>query len=197
MRHEQLEIGELTSGGAGVYNADGVQAPFRNDLQQWTRIFGSTAPSGKAGYAVACIFSNTTTGAVYSNTGSITSCTFTLLTATPAATVTGAMLTTKAGYFTVATNTNGTTPVNIFGAGGAPVALTITSVVSLALDTTTGNITVQQAANTVCTIAKGATAGALVGAVSLAHQTYAAADVATVLSSSAGNSTVLITFTVA
>lgn len=102
-----------------------------------------------------------------------------------------------AKWFTTATDTNGTTAVNIFGTGGAPCALTITSVTSTALDTTAGNITVQQAANTVVTIAKGTTAGALVGGVTLANATYAAADVATVLSSSAGNSRVMITWQLA
>ena len=111
--------------------------------------------------------------------------------------VTGAKLSTGAGYFVVTTATNGTTAVNVFGAGGAPVALTVTSVISIAKDTTAGNIIVKQAANTVATIAKGTTSGALVGAASLANATYAAADVCTVESSSAGNSFVVITFTVA
>lgn len=111
--------------------------------------------------------------------------------------VTGAKLAPKKGYFQVAVSTNGTTPVNVFGAGGAPCALTVTSVVSIAKDTTAGNIILKQAANTVSTIAKGVTAGALVGATSLANATYAAADVCTVESSSAGNSFVLITFEVA
>lgn len=113
-----------------------------------------------------------------------------------AGSITGAKLTAGKGYFTVATDTNSTTPVNVFGAGGAPTALTITSIVSIAKDTTASNIITKQAANTVATIAKGATAGALVGATSLANATYAASDVCTVESSGAGNSTVLITFTV-
>ena len=113
------------------------------------------------------------------------------------ATVSGAMLTAKKGYFTIAIATNGTTPVDVFGSGGAPVALTVTNVVSNAQDTTAGNISLSQAANTVVTIAKGTTAGALVGGVSLAHTTYAAADACQVVSSSAGNSIVQITFQIA
>jgi len=110
---------------------------------------------------------------------------------------TGSLLTTGKNYCAVAVSTNGTSPVNVFGAGGAPCALTVTSVVSISKDTTAGNIILKQAANTVATIAKGTTSGALVGAASLANTVYAASDVCTVESSSAGNSYVLITFTVA
>ena len=114
-----------------------------------------------------------------------------------AALVSGAALTAKKGYFTVAVDTNGTTAVDVFGSAGAPCALTVTSAVSVAQDTTAGNITLKQAANTVATIAKGTSSGVLVGAASLANTSYAAGDACTVVSSSAGNSTVLITFTVA
>ena len=184
----------------GAINQDGVYALLRDlNLNVFYCAGTSTAPSGKAHYAVGCTYVNMTTGAKYVNTGSITSCTFVLQSSTPAATVTGAMLTTKAGYFSVATTTTGATPVNVFGAGGAPVALVLTSVVVLAKETTAANITVKQAANTVCTVAKCATAGALVGAVSLANATYAAADVCTVVSSAAspGDAIVIMTFTVA
>jgi len=34
-------------------------------------------PSAVAGYAVGCLLINTTTGNLYTNTGSVTSCTFT------------------------------------------------------------------------------------------------------------------------
>ena len=40
-------------------------------------VLGPTAPSGAKEYAVGCIFINTTTGVMYTNTGSTTSCTFT------------------------------------------------------------------------------------------------------------------------
>ncbi len=114
-----------------------------------------------------------------------------------AALVKGAALTAKKGYFSVAVDTNGTTAVDVFGASGAPVALTVTSVVSVAKDTTAGNITLKQAANTVVTIAKGTSAGVLVGGTSLSHTDYAPGDACTVVSSSSGNSTVIITFAVA
>lgn len=111
--------------------------------------------------------------------------------------VTGAKLSTGKGYFTVAIDTNSTTPVNVFGAGGAPVALTVKSVKVISKDTTAGNIVLKQAANTVATIAKGTAAGAVIGATSLANTSYAAADVCTVESSSAGEATVEIVFEVA
>lgn len=119
------------------------------------------------------------------------------VTAIGAAKVTGAMRKEGVAYNCVSVVTNGTTPVNVFGAGGAPCALTITEVLTNSQDTTAGNITVKQAANTVCTIAKSATAGVMVGAGALSNATYAASDVCTVVSSSAGNARVTIVFTVA
>ena len=96
-------------------------------------------------------------------------------------------------HFTRVVNTNGTTPVNVFGTlGGAPSKFTVTAVISLALDTTAGNIVLSQKTNTVATIAKGVTAGVLVGATSLANTVYAAGDACTVVSSTAGNSSVII-----
>jgi len=111
--------------------------------------------------------------------------------------ITGAKLTAKAGYFTVAVDTNSTTPVNVFGAGGAPVDLVVTSVVAIAKDTTASDIVLKQAANTVATIAKSVTAGLLVGATTLENNTYTAGDVCTVESSGTGEATVVITFTTA
>lgn len=98
-------------------------------------------------------------------------------------------------YHTIAVGTNGTTAVNVIDASGAPCAITIKAVQVTALDTTAGNITVQQGANTVCTVAKGTTAGVVTGASSLSNTVYAKGDVFTVKSSSSGNATVLITFT--
>lgn len=111
--------------------------------------------------------------------------------------VKGSSLKPKKGYFTITVRTNGTTPVNIFGAAGAPCALVVTGITLTSLDTTAGNIITKQAANTVATIAKGTAASALVGlSGALSNATYAAGDVATVESSSAGNAAVQITFEV-
>lgn len=96
--------------------------------------------------------------------------------------------------FQTCTVTNGTSAVNIFSSAGAPVAMKITGILIVARDTTAGNITVQQAANTVTTLAKGTSTGVAVGGGTLANVTYAAGDVATVLSSSAGNADVFITW---
>ncbi len=101
-------------------------------------------------------------------------------------------------YQTIAVNTNGTTAVNVF-AGAVPANLApgivITSIVSIALDTTAGNITIANDGATVATIAKGTSAGVLVGATSLSNATVTSGKALTVASSSAGNSTVVITFT--
>lgn len=110
--------------------------------------------------------------------------------------VTGAKMVTGAGYFTVAKSTNGTTPVNVIAAT-VPFTCTITGVYLISNDTTAGNITLADTAGTVATIAKGATAGAMVGAVSLANTAVTLGDTLTIVSSSAGNAEVFITFTTA
>jgi hypothetical protein len=98
--------------------------------------------------------------------------------------------------FVAVATTNGTTAVSVFGASGLAHAITITGVYLVALDTTASNITVENPAGTaVCTIAKGATAGALVGAVTLADTTVAAGTNLVVDSSGAGNARVYITYT--
>lgn len=97
---------------------------------------------------------------------------------------------------TVTQDTSGTTAVPVW-ADGAPTDLVIKSVFLIALDTTTGNITVENPASTVvCTIAKGATAGALVGAVSLSNTTVAKGTALVVDSSTAGNARVHIVYEV-
>lgn len=90
-------------------------------------------------------------------------------------------------------NTNGTTNVNVFT---APVDLTITGVFLGALDTTAGNITVLNGSDTVVTIAKGTTAGAMVHGTTLANASVSAGTVVQVDSSSAGNARVYITYLV-
>jgi hypothetical protein len=108
------------------------------------------------------------------------------------ATYAAVKLETGQGALMKVVNTNGTTPVNVFDANGAPAAFTIKSVISVALDTTAGNIVTKNAGNTVATIAKGIVAGVPVGASSLANTAVAASASFTVESSSAGNSTVII-----
>lgn len=110
--------------------------------------------------------------------------------------VSGAKMTTTVGYFQVAKDTTNTTPVNVFGAT-VPFACTITGVYVISKDTTAGNITVADTAGTVATIAKGTSAGVMVGATSLANTSVSAGNTLTIVSSSAGEATVFITFTVA
>jgi hypothetical protein len=95
----------------------------------------------------------------------------------------------------IETTTNGTTAVNVFGSKGAPFSGTITGVFVIALDTTAGNITPKVNSNTVVTIAKGTTAGVLVGGVTLANTSFNPGDTVQVVSSSAGNAQVFITYT--
>jgi hypothetical protein len=77
----------------GAINQDGVNVMLRDlNLNAFYCAGASTAPSGKAHYAVGCTYVNMTTGAKYVNTGSITSCTFVLQSATPSNTITTAML---------------------------------------------------------------------------------------------------------
>jgi len=92
--------------------------------------------------------------------------------------------------------TNGTTNVSVFGADGLGQDITITGVFAISLDTTAGNITVENGASTVVTIAKGTVAGVTVGGVTLANTAVAAGTDLQVDSSSAGNARVYITYTV-
>lgn len=91
---------------------------------------------------------------------------------------------------------NGTTAVSVFGASGLGYAIDITGVFLIARDTTATNITVEApASTTVCTIAKGTSAGALVGATSLANNTGIPAGTDVVIDGSgAGVAQVFITF---
>ena len=97
--------------------------------------------------------------------------------------------------FCVAKDTNGTTPTNVFNVGGANFPMTITGYFLISKDTTAGNITLKNFGSTVATIAKGTTSGALVGATSLSNTTYYPGNSFTIVSDSAGNSTVFVSFT--
>lgn len=93
----------------------------------------------------------------------------------------------------IVASTNGTAAVSVFGSTGLAFPIVITHVVCTAQDTTTGNITVENPAGTVvCTVAKGATSAALVGATTLSNTTVAAGTNLIVKSSSAGNARVEI-----
>lgn len=91
----------------------------------------------------------------------------------------------------------GTTAASVWP-NGAPTALTITRVWLISNDTTAGNVTVENPASTVvATIAKGTTAGALVGATSLANTSVAAGTDVIVDCSSAGVAQVFIHYRIA
>lgn len=94
-------------------------------------------------------------------------------------------------------DTSATTAVSVFGASGLDQAITITGVFLASLDTTAGNITVEApASTTVVTIAKGTSAGTIVGGTTLSNTSVAAGTNVVVDSSSAGNARVFITYTV-
>lgn len=98
-------------------------------------------------------------------------------------------------FFCVAKTTSGTTAVNVFSSKGTSYPLTVTGIFLVSNDTTAGNITVKNNGNTVATIAKGTTAGVLVGATSLSNTSYNSGNSFTIVSDSAGNSTVFMAFT--
>lgn len=108
------------------------------------------------------------------------------------------------GFFCIATDTKGTTPVNLFNAkpprafnnGGAPYNFTITGVFLISKDGTAGNLSLVNNGNTVATIAKGTVAGTMVGATSLANVSYTQGRKIQIVSSSTGNGTVFVTFIV-
>jgi hypothetical protein len=174
--------------GSGVYQNTGTVA-----IPAWTLI--GTVASLANGKIFVGNASNVGTAVTPSGDVTITNAG---VTAIGGLKVSGANLKTGKGYFSVAVGTNGTTPVNVFGAGGAPIGLVVTSVVAQSLDTTAGNIILKNDGTTVSTIAKGTAAGVCVAEVgTLATGVYSAAAACTVESSSAGNARVVITFTIA
>lgn len=90
---------------------------------------------------------------------------------------------------------NGTTAVSVFGASGLDFAITITGIFLIARDTSATNITVEAPASTVvATIAKGTSAGALVGATSLANTSVPAGTNVIIDGSGSGIAQVFITY---
>jgi hypothetical protein len=89
----------------------------------------------------------------------------------------------------------GTTAVSVFGTAGLPYPITIKSVHLISRDTTATNVTVEAPASTVvATIAKGTTAGAVVGASSLANTAVPANTNVILDGSGAGVAQVFITY---
>ena len=89
--------------------------------------------------------------------------------------------------------TDGTTPQNLVDADGCPVVGEVVDIVTTAQDTNAGNIVVKNATDTIATIAKSTTAGALVGATTLTTPQMAVGDLLTVESSTTnGNARVRV-----
>ena len=132
--------------------------------------------------------------ATISNTGALTIANNAVTTAKiNNAAVTGAKLVTVFGLASIARQTNGTTPVNVFGPT-VPFSGTIDGIFVCSNDTTAGNITISNNGNVVATVAKGTSAGVLTGATSLANTSMVAGTPFTIVSDSAGNVTCYITF---
>lgn len=144
----------------------------------------TTAPESTASvYAVGAVVVDLSSGIAYTNVGTTDAPTW------QAGGESGS------ASETVSTVSNGTTAVSVFGASGLPYAITITGVYLIAQDTTATNITVEApAATTVCTIAKGTSAGVLVGATSLSNTSVPAATNVVVDGSGAGIAQVFITY---
>lgn len=173
-------------------------------------------PSAAAGYAVGCILIDTTTGLLYSNTGSVTSCTFTsvgvdapgdialaenkiLLGNSSGVAAATTRLSSGMGYGMVVKPLNGTTSVNVFGTTNG-FAATITGVFVSTLGTTSATVTIKGTGGaTIGTITGGASAGTMVGVTSaLANTSITAAGTCTVVSSKTDDTSyVFIGFTVA
>jgi hypothetical protein len=66
--------------------------------------------------------------------------------------------------FSIVATTNGTTPVNVFDANGAPDNLNITAILTIATVTLAGNLVVKNGTDTMATIAKSTTIGAMTAA---------------------------------
>jgi hypothetical protein len=97
------------------------------------------------------------------------------------------------------TTTSGTNVIYAFSNSitvqNSPFNLTVVSISIISNDTTAGNITIKNGASTIATVAKGTVSGAITGATSLANTIIAKGSALTVVSSSAGNAQILITYT--
>lgn len=120
-----------------------VDASMTDKYGKYTDIICTVVnlPSGVAGYAVGCI-AHTEAGALYSNTGSVTSCTFTIVS------------TVTSGSVTLATLAAGITPSHVvkyagkitWSGSGASLATTVTGVLSTDIVIATIQTTPTQAA---------------------------------------------------
>lgn len=169
-----------------------VNVSLTNDAGNAMRVSCATAsiPSAVSGYGVGCTLQDTTTGILYVNTGTTSSCTFT---------ETGITQTGNKGYYIVETTTTGTTAVNVFGTTNG-FAGTITGMYLIANDATAATITLNNSGGTVGTIAKGATSGVMLGSTSLSNTAFTAGGTMGVFSSVAGGiaggqAQVFVTFT--
>jgi len=144
---------------------------------------GGAVPTTASTFALGCELTNLSNGVVFRNLGTV------------AVPVWELNVGSTSDSRTIASVSNGTTEVSVFGATGLPYAITITGVYLIARDTTATNVTVEAPASTVvCTIAKGTVSGVLVGAATLANTAVPASTNVILDGSGAGVAQVFITY---
>lgn len=75
-RREDDSVGVLTIHGE---NKGGVNGLLKNAAGKLLMASGASVPSAVAGYAIGCLFVKNDNGAMYRNTGTAASCTFTII----------------------------------------------------------------------------------------------------------------------
>lgn len=113
-----------------------------------------------------------------------------------AASVTGAKFVTNLGYFTVAKNTNGTTPVDVIGSTNGFDA-TLTSILFSSRDDANGTIEVYSNVGTIARITTKGSLGVVKGTPLLNTSITSAGTLKAVSVNGTGSVTVIATFTVA
>lgn len=75
-RREDDSVGVLTITGE---KKNGINGLLKNGDGKLIMASGALVPSAVAGYAIGCLFVKTDNGAMYRNTGTTASCTFTII----------------------------------------------------------------------------------------------------------------------
>ena len=180
-----------TDGVSQTVNSVAITVLQRDSNGDISLCYGTTKPTdGSSGYAIGCRFINTgnTSAAnqVFENSGSRTSSSFQAID--------------LVSQGVVVVETNGTTPVNVFGTTNGFNG-SVTLVVATAKDATASNITLKNnpagTELTIATIAKGTAEGGVVGSSALVASTVAFSSTGTmqIVSSGSGNVRAAIFYT--
>lgn len=172
------------NGGTGFSDQQTVGHYFTNPAGDWIFVRCATAniPASAAGYAVGCILVDTTTGAIYKNVGTNTSCTFVSVD------IGGS------SFNGVYARTISTTPVaTILGASPVGFAGTIDALELINGDTTKGTLVFAKNGVNFATLIKNGTAGGVTGS-PVQNVTFVAGDSLTVQSASTDITEVIVYF---